>query len=195
MLLGGLLALGAPGLVLLVGRHGRGARRRGTPVRADAWQPLAAAVPDLRVPAEVEEVEVETSLITSGTRRLVESALATYRTSLTFYDALVAAAPQLAEQLRQPEEGDVVGLLVSDRHDNIGMDPVAGAVAEAGGATFLLDAGDDTSTGSPWEAFSLESLAVAFEDFENRFVVAGNHDSGDFVTETFDGLGFTTLTG
>ena len=45
-----------------------------------------------------------------------------------------------------------------DRHDNIGMDPVARAVGDAGGATAVLDAGDDTSTGQPWEAFSLDSL-------------------------------------
>ena len=38
-------------------------------------------------------------------------------------------------------------LLVSDRHDNIGMDQVARAVADAGGATAVFDAGDDTSTG------------------------------------------------
>ncbi len=55
------------------------------------------------------------------------SAVDTYRRSVSFYSALVEAAPALRAQLHQPADGEVVGLLVSDRHDNIGMDPVARA--------------------------------------------------------------------
>ncbi|QNN54548.1 metallophosphoesterase family protein [Nocardioides mesophilus] len=164
-------------------------------VREQSWQPLAEALPDVDLPSRAAGLEVESGLMTSGTRRLVESALATYRKSLTFYQDLTAAAPALASQLRAPQEGEVVALLVSDRHDNIGMDPVARAVADAGGATFLLDAGDDTSTGGSWEAFSLDSLNSAFDDYDDRYAVAGNHDNGDFVTEYLAGLGFTTLVG
>ena len=83
---------------------------------------------------------------------------------------------------------------MSDRHDNIGMDPVARAIADQGDATFLLDAGDDTSTGGSWEAFSLESLDQAFDDYDTRVSMAGNHDNGDFVTSTAR-PGFTTLDG
>lgn len=222
-LVGALLGLTAPGLVLLVGRRRwadlagawtvrRGAaasmvlvvlagttalvRDGGDPqVEVETWQPLPQAVPDLTIPEEAQHIEVEAGLMTQGTRRLVESAVDTYRKSLEFYRELTLAAPTLSDELRQPEEGDVVGLLVSDRHDNIGMDPVARAVAEAGGATFLMDAGDDTSTGSSWEAFSLESLDQAFDDFDDRFAIAGNHDNGDFVIEHLDALDFTTLHG
>jgi hypothetical protein len=165
------------------------------PVESGEWVPLQEALPDLDIPAEAASLEVEAGLMTTGTRRLVESALDTYRKSLEFYQDLVEAAPALTAQLRQPEEGEVVGLLVSDRHDNVGMDPVARAVADAGGATFLLDAGDDTSTGSSWEGFSLESLAEAFADYDNRYAIAGNHDNGDFVIDRLDDLGFTTLRG
>jgi hypothetical protein len=147
------------------------------------------------VPEEAADVEIESGLVSDGTRRLVQSAVDTYRRSLDFYRALAEQAPELAPLLRQPEEGEVVGLLVSDRHDNIGMDPVARAVAAAGGATFLLDAGDDTSTGGSWEAFSLESLDEAFADFDDRYAVTGNHDNGDFVVEHLDRLGFTMLDG
>ena len=84
-------------------------------------------------------------------------------------------------------------MLVSDRHDNIGMDPVARAVADLGGATVLLDAGDDTSTGSSWEAFSLESLDEAFSSFEERYLVTGNHDHGSFVAGQAADLGFTVM--
>jgi predicted phosphodiesterase len=221
-LLGGLLALAAPGLVLLVGRerwvqlaHPLSPRvaagavvalavvatglvlvRDDEPrVGVETWQPLPEALPEVAVPAEAAHIEVESGLITSGTRRLVDSAVSSYRKSLTFYRDLAEQAPELAGQLRPPGDDEVVALLVSDRHDNIGMDRVARAVADAGGASFLLDAGDDTSTGSSWEAFSLESLDRAFADYDARFAVAGNHDNGDFVPEHLDRLGFTTLAG
>ena len=166
-----------------------------TPVESDTWVPLQQALPDLDIPPEAASLEVESGLMTTGTRRLVESALDTYRKSLDFYQQIAEAAPALSEQLRQPEEGEVVGLLVSDRHDNVGMDPVARAIADAGGATFLMDAGDDTSTGSAWESFSLESLDQAFDDWDDRYAIAGNHDNGDFVVERLDELGFTMLSG
>ena len=222
-LLGALGGLAAPALVLLVGRerwhdlaHPWTARRAAAaavglallvgcaavirdesvpPVETGEWVPLQQALPDLDVPAQAAAIEVESGLVTSGTRRLVASALDTYRKSVEFYQQLVAAAPALSGQLHAPEDGEVVGLLVSDRHDNVGMDPVARAVADAGGATFLLDAGDDTSTGSSWEAFSLESLDEAFADLDDRYAIAGNHDNGDFVVDHLDKLGFTTLDG
>lgn len=83
---------------------------------------------------------------------------------------------------------------MSDRHDNIGMDRVARAVGEAAGATVVLDAGDDTSTGEPWEAFSLDSLARAFEDWR-RYGVAGNHDNGTFVPRYLADRGWEMLDG
>src|SRR6476619_2231399 len=169
--------------------------RDAPPVEQDTWQPLADAIPDVPIPDEAKPLQIESGLVTSGTRRLVESAIDSYQRSTRFYGALVDAAPALEEQLHQPADGETVGLLVSDRHDNIGMDAVARAVADQGGATFLLDAGDDTSTGGSWEAFSLESLDQAFADYDDRVEVAGNHDNGDFVTKQARRLGFTTLDG
>ena len=220
---GALIGLAVPAVILLVGRRRWAELLRGVtgprttavlsvalvaallaarpwdgddePVEQESWQPLATVIPDVPLPAEAKPVQIESGLVTSGTRRLVESAVDSYRRSTTFYRSLVAAAPELAGQLHQPEAGQVVGLLVSDRHDNIGMDPVARAVADQGGATFLLDAGDDTSTGSSWEAFSLESLDDAFADYKHRYSIAGNHDNGDFVTSQARKLGFTTLVG
>jgi hypothetical protein len=166
------------------------------PVRSSRWQPLAAAIPEVPVPAQARPLQIESGLVTTSTRRLVASAVDTYRRSVAFYTGLVEAAPTIRPELHRPADDEVVGLLVSDRHDNVGMDKVARAVADQAGASFLLDAGDDTSTGSPWEAFSLESLDEAFdEDFGPRFAIAGNHDNGDFVTDQAGRLGFTTLAG
>jgi hypothetical protein len=163
-----------------------------TPV---TWQPLSDALPDVRIPSEAEPLEVDAGLLTQGTERLVESALDSYRTSSLFYRDAADDVAELDGEVRLPEDGETVAVLVSDRHDNILMDPVARAVADLAGATLLLDAGDDTSTGSSWEAFSLESLDEAFDDIEHRFHVSGNHDHGDFVTEQAEELGFSILDG
>ena len=164
-------------------------------VAPTTWQPITTALPEVPVPAEVRPLQIDAGLLTEGTRRLVESALDSYRKSSDFYREAAQKAARLADQIHQPAEDETVALLVADRHDNIGMDPVARAVAEAAGASVLLDAGDDTSTGSSWEAFSLESLAQTFDGFEGRFHVAGNHDHGRFISAQAERLGFTVLDG
>ncbi len=163
--------------------------------QANSWVPIASALPGIAVPAEAKPLEMDAGLLSDGTRRLVESALDSYKASSAFYTQAAAEAPDLADQIHTPAEGQVVGVLVSDRHDNIGMDRVARAVADAGGATFLMDTGDDTSTGSSWEAFSLESLDAAFDGIDDRYFVAGNHDHGSFVRDQAVDLGFTTFDG
>jgi predicted phosphodiesterase len=157
------------------------------------WQTLADFLgPDVALPPEVRDIEIRTSPVTNQSRRLVLSALGTYSTSKEFYSTAADGAADL--DLREPQEGETVALLVSDRHDNIGMDRVARAIGEAAGASVILDAGDDTSTGQPWEAFSLDSLAATFEDWE-RLGVAGNHDNGTFVSAYLADLGWTMLDG
>ena len=158
-----------------------------------AWQTLAAFLgPDVVLPGEVTAIEIRTGPFTTQSKRLVLSAVDTYDKSKEFYSTAAEGAADL--DLREPEEGETVALLVSDRHDNIGMDRVARAIGEAAGATVVLDGGDDTSTGEPWEAFSLDSLAATFESWE-RFGVAGNHDSGTFVTTYLADAGWTMLDG
>ena len=141
-----------------------------------------SSAPTCRSPRSWTEVEVRGDVTTSQTRRLIESAVGTYDDGKTFYRDAAEAAADL--ELRQPEDGETVVLLVADRHDNIGMDRVARAVGDAAGAEAVFDAGDDTSTGSTWEAFSLDSLDAAFDDgpyADSKWAVTGNHDHGSFV--------------
>ena len=159
-----------------------------------SWQPIAALVPETDIPAEAQPLQVQTGLVTSSTKSLIQSAFDTYRTSIEFYRTAADNAPDLSGDLHQPGADETVAILVSDRHDNVGMDLVVRSIADTAGATVLLDAGDDTSTGGPWEAFSLDSLAEAFQD-EEKYAVTGNHDEGPFVSEYLDNLGFTVLTG
>ena len=161
-----------------------------------SWQTLAElAGPDVVLPAEVRDIEVRTGPVTTQSRRLVLSAIDTYDRSREFYSAAAESAADLVDLgLREPEDGETVALLVSDRHDNIGMDRVARAIGDAAGASVVLNAGDDTSTGQPWEAFSLDSVQSAFADWE-RFGVAGNHDHGTFVSTYLADQGWTMLEG
>lgn len=162
-------------------------------VQSTGWIPLPAAVPELTVPTELDDVEVQGGLLTDGTRKLIASAFDSYDRSKTFYSDLVDKAPELKEKLHAPEKGQSVALLVSDRHDNIGMDPVAKAVADLGGATAVVDAGDDTSTGETWETFSLDSLVDTFADYDAHIAVSGNHDHGKFVSGYLSRRGWTHL--
>jgi hypothetical protein len=146
----------------------------------------------LPVPAEAANLEVRTGPTSRQARKLVQGAVGLYRQSLTFYERATEEAATIP--VRVPGEDETVVLLVADRHDNIGMDPVARAVADRAGATAVFDAGDDTSSGQPWEAFSLDSLQRAFDDLP-RWSVAGNHDHGDFVADYLDDLGWTVLDG
>jgi predicted phosphodiesterase len=142
------------------------------------------------VPEAAAGIEIRSDRTALDSRRLVASAISTYENSTEFYDAATEEAATL--ELREPLEGETVAVLVSDRHDNIGMDRVARAIGDRAGATAVLDAGDDTSTGSSWEAFSLDSVTTAFEDYD-RFAVTGNHDNGTFVGDYLDELGWTVL--
>ena len=166
-----------------------------TQVRPARWIPLQTAVPQVPVPAELAGVEVQSGLLTATTRKFVTSGFDSYAKSKVFYDRLQERAGEVAPLLHEPAEDETVAVLVSDRHDNISMDAVVREVADLAGATVVLDAGDDTSTGEPWEAFSLDSLDEAFEDYDEKVVVAGNHDHGDFVARYLRDLGWTHLDG
>lgn len=218
---GAAIALLPIGIWLLVGRRRRRELRAGTgPTQAlvalglvavigvALWQPWSDPRPDdddgewvpltdflgpsVPVPDGLDDVEVRGDVLTSQTRRLIESAVDTYDKSKDFYATAVEEAAGL--DLRVPEEDETVVVFVTDRHDNIGMDPVARAIGDAAGATAVYDGGDDTSVGRSWEAFSLDSVSKAFEGYD-RWGVAGNHDHGDFVHDYLADAGWTMLDG
>lgn len=160
---------------------------------ARPWVTLAEFLgPSVPLPDELAGVEVRGDVTTVQTRRLIQSAVDTYEKSRGFYAQAAEDAGRL--DLREPAEGETVAVLVSDRHDNIGMDRVARAIGDRAGATVVLNAGDDTSTGATWEAFSLDSVSAAFDGYD-RFGVAGNHDSGDFVADYLADHGWQMLDG
>jgi len=158
------------------------------------WVTLPELFPELSFDDRLDVVEVSKGTATAGGVEIVESALSGYRQSVEFYGALTERVSSVADQLRTPEDDETVALLVADRHDNIGMDPVARAIADAGGASLVISAGDDTSSGGAWETFSINSLADAFDGFD-VVVAPGNHDSGDHIVQAARDAGFTVLEG
>lgn len=147
---------------------------------------------EVPVPEQAQGIELSADTVSTGTQRLVGSAVDTYAKSQVFYDAAVEAAAELP--LREPAEDETVVLLVTDRHDNVGMDRVARAVGDRAGATAVFGGGDDTSTGKPWEAFSLDSMEKTFGDLD-RWFVTGNHDHGTFVGDYLADAGWERLDG
>jgi len=170
---------------------------RGEPdrVQASVWLPVQEALPDVKVPEDLQRWEIQGGLVTQGTRRLLLSLFDTYDRSKVFYRGVKERVDEITDQLHQPTADETVAVLVSDRHDNIGMDEVVRAVADEAGATVVLDAGDDTSTGETWEQFSLDSLDAAFEGYDAKVAIAGNHDNGSFVNKHLASLGWTHLDG
>ena len=190
LVLGAVSGLVAVGVVLLV-EPWHGSEQR---VEPTSWLPIEKALPELTVPTELRDWQLEGGLVTASTQRLVQSAFDTYATSKVFYKDVVDAVPGVAGELHEPAAGQTVALLVSDRHDNIGMDAVARAIGDAGGATVVLDAGDDTSVGQPWESFSLDSLDTAFHGY-TKVAISGNHDHGTFVNKYLERRDWTHLDG
>ncbi len=157
------------------------------------WTRLDDYVGDeVDLPDEAGVVELRANAATDGSKKLVDSVVDTWAKSQVFYDKAAEEAKNL--NLRTARDGETVAVLVTDRHDNVGMDRVARALADAVGATAVLDGGDDTSTGKKWEAFSLDSLNKEFKDFD-RWAVTGNHDHGSFVGDHLAELGWQVLDG
>ena len=219
---GALLGLVPVGVWLLLGPARRAELRRRATTRAGLavglavvlavvllWEPWQPEEPSLEadrtwvdldgflddrvtLPASLPRVQVASDVTVEQSKRLVLSAISTYENSKAFYDKAAAGAADLP--LHEPADDETVVVLVSDRHDNIGMDQVARAIGDRAGAEAVFDAGDDTSTGGEWEAFSLDSLTEAFDGYD-RYAVAGNHDNGEFVRGYLDDLGWTMLDG
>lgn len=182
---------GAFGLVLLVVLQPW--RPDADRVQTSTWLPLPQAIPEIQVPPELAHVEVQGGLLTATTRKFISSGFDSYRRSVEFFKGIEDKAPTIADLLHRPGPDEITAVLVSDRHDNISMDAVVRRVADLAGATVIIDAGDDTSSGQPWEAFSLDSLDDAFKDYDARIAIAGNHDNGSFVSRYLEKSGWTHL--
>lgn len=160
--------------------------------RETAWVPIRQEFPELPDEPILAKVEISRGAATATSKAIVQGALDTYQDSLAFYSDLAKKTEGVP--VRQPEEGQTTALVVTDRHDNIGMDPVARHVADAAQASMVIDLGDDTSNGASWEAFSIKSLRETFAEFP-IVAVAGNHDTGRYIREEMEKNDFQVLDG
>lgn len=154
------------------------------------WRPIRDVYPDLPDQKLLANVEVSAGAAGRGSSAIVQGMLDTYKTSLEFYGDLAEKAEKV--DVRRPRGSEKTALVVTDRHDNIGMDPVARAIGERADISMLFDLGDDTSVGGSWEEFSLNSLAREFRGVPT-VAVPGNHDQGEFVHKQMLAKGFTVL--
>jgi predicted phosphodiesterase len=157
-----------------------------------AWRPLHELLPELSFDERLKGVEVASGFSTTGGIGVIRTAVETYERSTEFYGRLQERVTRVGGRIHQAGEGETVALLVSDRHDNIGIDRFAAEVAEVAGAKILIDAGDDTSSGQSWEVFSINSLRQHFKDLK-VVAVAGNHDAGGHIEDAMRKNGFTVL--
>ncbi len=164
-----------------------------TDVRDDVeWVKLADVFPNLPTDPFIERLELSDGAALRSGESLIAGAIRTYQESGAFFDKLAETAKDV--EVRTPDDGQTVALVVTDRHDNVAMDPVARQIAENAEATMLFDLGDDTSNGAAWEEFSINSLAREFADFD-IVAVAGNHDQGTSIADHMVESGFELLTG
>lgn len=157
-----------------------------------SWVSLTSVFAGIPSDPVLDKIEIAQGGATQTSHAIVESAIDTYQTSVRFYGKLEQRAANVT--VRQPEEGQKTALVVTDRHDNIAMDPVAREIADAAKAEILIDLGDDTSSGGQWEEFSINSLADAFEGFD-VVAVAGNHDTGKYIIDAMKDNGFNVMAG
>ncbi|MEU4389373.1 metallophosphoesterase family protein [Kribbella sp. NPDC023855] len=169
-------------------------RMRTPEVPPTDWQPLSKLLPELSFDERLKSVEVAAGFSTTGGVGVIRTAVETYERSTDFYGQLRDRVSRVGGRIRQAGEGETVALMVSDRHDNIGMDPFAAEVAKVAGAKVLIDAGDDSSSGQAWEVFSINSLAQHFKDLK-VVAVAGNHDAGGHIEDAMRKNKFTVLDG
>jgi predicted phosphodiesterase len=167
-------------------------RIRDPEIPPTAWRPLPQLLPEMSFDARLKGVEVASGFSTTGGVGIIRSAVQTYDKSTEFYGQVRDRVGRVGGQIRPAGKDETVALMVTDRHDNIGMDPVAAEIGRIAGAKVLIDAGDDTSSGQSWEVFSINSLAQHFKDYK-VVAVAGNHDSGGHIADAMRKSKFTVL--
>lgn len=179
--------LAATGVVLVT------APQPGGSATPPGWSPIREEFPELPAAAELDRLEVSTGSATRSGKSLVEGAVRTYQESQEFYEKLTDTAKDVTG-LREPEQGETTAMVVTDRHDNIAMDPVVRELGRQVDAKLLIDLGDDTSNGASWEEFSINSLARIFRGYD-VVAIAGNHDNGPMVPRLMKQRGFTVPDG
>lgn len=158
------------------------------------WTSLRDQFPEIPDDPIFNTVKIDNGPLTKGAKKMIRSFINIYEESEAFYSSLEDKVADLTPQLRQPKEGETAVLVVTDRHDNIGMDPVARKVGDVVGAKVVVDLGDTTGSGSKWEEFSMNSEIEAFKDYKN-IIAPGNHDNGDTVGNFFKDHGWAVVSG
>lgn len=152
--------------------------------------PISASIPEL------QNVEIRDVDLTVFGADLIQGAVASYDQSKEFYNSVIDRLSLMESQFHTPEDDEQVAIVYSDRHDNIGTDKVIGKLIDLSGASKSIGVGDDTSSGAPWEVFSLRSIDRTLKDLD-RAAIVGNHDvsKNEFVKRYLESNDFMTADG
>jgi hypothetical protein len=178
-------------LVTIASIFGPG-RMRAPEIEPTTWKPLPSLLPEVSFDERLKDVEVAAGFSTTGGVGVIRTAVQTYERSTQFYGQVLEKVSRVGGRIHQAAEGETIALMVSDRHDNIGMDPIVAEIGKVAGVKVLIDAGDDSSSGQTWEGFSINSLAQHFKDVK-VVSVAGNHDAGGYIESEMRRHKFTVL--
>ena len=166
-------------------------------VRAAPFVPLSKVAPYSSSIPELQNVEIRDIDLTALGSDIIKGVITSYDQSQKFYEKVLANIDQIKDQIHTPEDGQTVAIVYSDRHDNIGSDVVLKDLIKLTGATESIGIGDDTSSGAPWEVFSLRSIDRALSGIDERATIVGNHDRTDrqFVKRFLKSKHFLTASG
>ena len=151
------------------------------------------AIPGVTIP---DDVEIRHNLYAGSLAKLTNGGTQSHELSKTASSSYLENLELVADRIRRPKEGESTILVISDRHDNISMDPILHRTGELAEANYVISLGDETSSGGSWEEFSVRSLAETFKDYTERYAIGGNHDHGPLgVRDYLEERGFMVPNG
>ena len=186
-----MIALGGP--VVVVATVGLVRPWQGSTTTPETWSPLTTALPaGVDLPTEAEAVEIEGGLLTSSTRRLVESAIDSYRTGGVLPSRPSTTLRQSPSRCDGPGGRDRGGARLRPPRQHRdgprgarGRRPRRRHRAARRGRRHV----DGLGVGGVQPRVAGRGLLA----FEERYLVTGNHDHGSFVAGQAADLGFTVM--
>jgi len=150
------------------------------------------SIPGVAIP---DGLEIRNNLYAGSLAKLTNGGTQSHESSKTASSSYLENLELVADHIRRPKEGESTILVISDRHDNISIDPILHRTGELAEAKYMISLGDETSSGGSWEEFSVRSLAETFKDYTG-YAISGNHDHGPLgVRDYLEKRGFMVPNG
>lgn len=146
------------------------------------WQKLSSVLePDVYklLPTPLKAVEVRGTTFDAVKGPLQSFVQEKFVRSAVFYATMRKELNEkITNELPPKQDNELRILLVSDRHDNINMDPLTADIVAGAEISGVMNLGDNvsSSTGYSWEAFSNKSFVHWMKPVKEKSYNKGNHD-------------------